>query len=68
LGDTAKWCSITFLGTPDKSDAFQAKTSKFAQRKATSAPSYAGERQVPMVKAGPQPLPSTDTFFVSARS
>ena len=39
-GQIARWCSITFLGTPGISDSCQANTSIFARRKATSALSY----------------------------
>ena len=49
FGHTAKWCSITSLGTPDISDGVHANMSEFALRKATSALSYLSVRRAPMV-------------------
>src|SRR3954471_18716071 len=40
----ARWCSITFLGTPGMSNGCHANTSTFARRKAMSALSYLGSR------------------------
>jgi hypothetical protein len=37
-------CSMRFLGTPGMSIGFQAKMSRLAQRKLTSASSYFGSR------------------------
>ena len=47
-GDTAKWCSITSLGTPGMSDGCHANTSAFARRKATSTSSYLGSSDPPI--------------------
>src|SRR3954470_15655812 len=60
----ARWCSITFLGTPGMSDGCQANTSTFAGRKATSALSYLGSRVALMVKVPPVPSSLADTFLV----
>ena len=72
-GHTAKWCSITSLGTPDISDGVHANMSEFARRKATSALSYLGGKPAPMVTlapepSAPEPLVLSDTFFVEASS
>src|SRR5215216_4619862 len=64
-GQTARWCSITSLGTPGMSDACHANTSTFAPRKATSALSYLLSRVELIVKAPPVPSSLTDTFLVS---
>src|SRR3954469_15405858 len=61
----ARWCSITFLGTPGMSDGFHANTSTFARRKATSALSYLGSRVALMVKVPPVPSSLADTFLVA---
>ena len=42
--------------------------SEFALRKATSALSYLGGKSAPMVTLAPEPLASSDTFFVAACS
>src|SRR3954467_9424090 len=63
-GQTARWCSITFLGTPGMSDACHANTSTFARRKVTSSPSYLLLRAEPMMKAPPVPSSATGTFLV----
>ena len=68
FGHTAKWCSITSLGTLDISDGVQANMSEFALRKATSALSYLIGKPVPMVTLAPEPLASSGTFFVAALS
>ena len=68
FGHTAKWCSITSLGTPDISDGVHANMSEFALRKATSALSYLGGKPAPMVTLAPEPLASSDTFVVAACS
>ena len=68
FGHTAKWCSITSLGTPDISDGVLANKSEFVLRKATSALSYLGGRLAPMVTLAPEPLASRDTCFVAAFS
>ena len=73
FGHTAKWCSITSLGTPDISDGVHANMSEFALRKATSALSYLGGKPAPMVTlapepSAPEPLVLSDTFFVDACS
>src|SRR5438105_4350255 len=47
FGNTAKWCSITSLGTPGMSDGCHANTSTFARRKVMSASSYLGSRDPP---------------------
>jgi hypothetical protein len=44
LGWIFRWCSITSLGIPGIYDHSHAKTSTFAQRKATSASSYFSPR------------------------
>jgi hypothetical protein len=49
-GHTARWCSITSLGTTERSEGSHANTSEFSRRKATSALSYLGVRAAPMVK------------------
>src|SRR3954465_5551746 len=61
----ARWCSITFLGTPGMSDGCQANTSTFAPRKATSALSYLGSRVALMVKVQPVSSSLADTFLVA---
>ena len=68
-GQTARWCSITSLGTPGMSDACHVNTSTFARRKVTSGPSYLLPRVEPMVKP-PPPVPSSlaDTFLVCGGS
>src|SRR6185369_14601565 len=68
FGHTAKWCSITSLGTPDISDGVHANMSEFARRKATSALSYLGGKPAPMVTLAPEPLVLTDTSVVDAFS
>ena len=68
FGHTAKWCSITSLGTPDISDGVHENMSEFALRKATSALSYLGGKLAPMVTLAPKPLASRDTCFVAAFS
>src|SRR5680860_634690 len=68
FGHTAKWCSITSLGTPDMSDGVHANMSEFALRKATSALSYLGDKLAPMVTLAPEPFASRDTCFVAAFS
>src|SRR3954471_21073340 len=60
----ARWCSITFLGTPAMSDGCQANTSTFARRKATSTLSYLGSSVALMVKVPPVPSSLADTFLV----
>src|SRR3954467_1559495 len=67
-GQTARWCSITSLGTPGMSDACHANTSTFARRKVMSAPSYLLSRVEPMVKAPPVPSSLTGTFLVCGGS
>src|SRR3954466_5412130 len=62
----ARWCSITFLGTPGMSDGCHANTSTFARRKAMSALSYLGSRVALMVKVPPVPSSLADTFLVSS--
>src|SRR3990170_7410752 len=62
---TARWCSITFLGTPGMSDGCHANTSTFARRKVMSVLSYLLSRVELMVKAPPVPSSLTDTFLVS---
>src|SRR3954465_13489732 len=64
-GQTARWCSITFLGTPGMSDGCQANTSTFAPRKAMSALSYLGSRVALMVKVPPVPSSLAGTFLVA---
>src|SRR3954465_14256540 len=64
-GQTARWCSITFLGTPGMSDGCQANTSTFARRKAMSALSYLGSRVALMVKVPPVPSSWAGTFLVA---
>src|SRR3954465_1421180 len=61
----ARWCSITFLGTPGMSDGCQANTSTFARRKATSALSYLGSRVALMVKVPPVSSSLAGTFLVA---
>src|SRR6187399_177480 len=61
----ARWCSITFLGTPGMSDGCHANTLTFARRKATSALSYLGSSVALMVKVPPVPSSLADTFLVS---
>src|SRR6187399_727455 len=61
----ARWCSITFLGTPGMSDGCHANTSTFAHRKATSALSYLGLSVALMVKVPPVPSSFADTFLVA---
>src|SRR3954463_10598898 len=61
----ARWCSITFLGTPGMSDGCRANTSTFARRKAMSALSYLGSRVALMVKVPPVPSSLVDTFLVA---
>ena len=68
LGHTARWCSITSLGTPGISDGGHANMLAFFRRKATSALSYLERRLPPMVMVAPEPLASRDTFFVAVRS
>ena len=43
-----KACSVTSLRIPSISEGFHTNMSRLAQRKSTSAPSYLGERVVPM--------------------
>src|SRR3954463_13311793 len=62
---TARWCSITSLGTPGISDACHANTSTFAHRKVMSTLSYLLSRVELMAKAPPVPSSLTDTFLVS---
>src|SRR3989337_2839163 len=64
-GQTARWCSITFLGTPGMSDGCHANTSTFARRKAMSALSYLASRVALMVKEPPVPSSLADTFLVA---
>src|SRR4051812_11532554 len=64
-GQTARWCSITFLGTPGMSDGCQANTSTFARRKVTSALSYLGSRVALMVKVPPVSSSLAGTFLVA---
>src|SRR3954470_14028978 len=61
----ARWCSITFLGTPGMSDGCQANTSTFARRKVTSALSHLGSRVALMVKVPPVPSSLAGTFLVA---
>src|SRR3954470_20719369 len=61
----ARWCSITFLGTPGMSDGCEANTSTFACRKVTSALSYLGSRVALMVKVPPVPSSLVGTFLVA---
>ena len=74
-GHTAKWCSITSLGTLGISDGVHANMSALARRKATSALSYLGVRLPPMVTVAPagtapEPLEpmSSGTFFTDVFS
>ena len=67
-GHTAKWSSITSLGTSGISDAVLANMSAFAQRKATSALSYLGGNPAPMVRVTPVPSALMKIFFVVALS
>src|SRR3954466_11544040 len=62
----ARWCSITFLGTPGMSHGCQANTSTFARRKVTSALSYLGSRVALMVKVPPVPSSLAGTFLVAS--
>ena len=62
-GQTARWCSITSLGTPGISDGCQANTSIFGCRKATSALSYLSSRVALMVKVPSTPANPARTFF-----
>jgi hypothetical protein len=48
-GHTAKWCSISSLGPPERSDGSHANTSEFSRRKLMSVLSYLGERPASMV-------------------
>src|SRR3990170_5025638 len=64
-GQTARWCSITSLGTPGMSDGCHANTSTFARRKAMSVLSYLSSRVELMVKVPPIPSSLTGTFLVS---
>ena len=64
----ARWCSITFLGTPGMSDGCHANTSTFARRKATSALSYLGSSVALMVKVPPVPSSLAATFLVSGEA
>ena len=68
FGHTTKCCSITSLGTPDISDIVNANMSEFALRKATSALSFLVGRLALMVTLGPEPLLSSDTYFVAVFS
>src|SRR3990170_9001200 len=63
-GKMARWCSITFLGTPGMSDGRHANTSTFACRKATSALFYLLSRVALMVKVPSVPSSITGTFLV----
>src|SRR4051812_37828316 len=67
-GQTARWCSITYLGTPGMSDACHANTSTFHRRKVTSSPSYLLLRAEPMMKAPLVPSSVTGTFLVCGGS
>src|SRR3990170_3460486 len=62
-GHTARWCSITSLGTPGMSDGCQANTSTFAHRKAMSALSYLSSRVELIVNVPSAPTSPTGTFF-----
>src|SRR5215216_3964452 len=62
-GQTARWCSITFLGTPGISDGCQANTLIFARRKATSVLSYLSSRVALIVKVPSTPASPAGTFF-----
>src|SRR5215216_1880638 len=62
-GQTARWCSITSLGTPGMSDGCQANTSTFTRRKATSTLSYLSSRVALMVKVPSVPASPAETFF-----
>src|SRR3990170_7181182 len=64
-GQTTRWCSITFLGTPGISDGCQANTSIFAHRKATSALSYLSSRVELITKVPPVPSSLPGTFSVA---
>src|SRR3990170_575528 len=64
-GQTTRWCSITFLGTPGMSDGCHANTSTFARRKAMSALSYLSSSVALMVKEPPVPSSLAGTFFVA---
>src|SRR3990170_2177276 len=64
-GQTARWCSITSLGTPGMSDGCQANTSTFARRKGTSTLSYLSSR-VALIVNVPSALASpAGTFFTA---
>src|SRR6266511_1375280 len=62
-GQTARWCSITSLGTPGISDGCQANTSTFSRRKATSTLSYLSSRAALIVKVPSTPASPARTFF-----
>src|SRR3990170_4642893 len=62
-GQTARWCSITSLGTPGISDGYQVNTSIFARRKATSVLSYLSSRVALIVKVPSMPASPAGTFF-----
>src|SRR3989337_1718708 len=64
-GQTARWCSITSLGTPGMSDGHHANTSTFAHRKAMSALSYLLSRVELMVKVPSVPSSLAGTFLVA---
>jgi hypothetical protein len=66
-GHTAKWCSITSLGTPERSEGSHVNTSEFSRRKATSTLSYLGVRAAPIVKVRDVPSPR-GTFLVNSAS
>src|SRR3989337_2955889 len=62
-GQTARWCSITSLGTPGISDGCQANTSIFTHRKAMSVLSYLLSRVALIVKVPSMPASPVGTFF-----
>ena len=62
-GQTARWCSITSLGTPGISDGCQANTSIFTRRKATIALYYLSLRVALIVKVPSTPASPAGTFF-----
>src|SRR5215216_178659 len=64
-GQTARWCSITSLGTPGMSDGCQENTSTFARRKATSALSYLSLRLELIVNVPSAPPSPAGTFLVA---
>src|SRR3989337_1723101 len=64
-GQMARWCSITFLGTPGMSDGCHANTSTFNRRKAMSVLSYLLLRAKLMVKVLPVPSSLASTFLVA---